>query len=300
VDDLVSFARDWRPDLVVHEATTYAGAVVAAVLGVPGVRHHVGSDSHPRFELLGPAGDPLPEYVRMFERFGVPASTATTVTVEPTPPSLRPAEVLPRLNMRYVPYNGPGRVPAWLPDWLRQTHGRPRVCVTWGYTGPRSLGEHAAGPYLHAIDALASLDAGMLVLAAPEQLEALGPLPERVTAVAGVPLQLVVGHCDLLVHQGGDGTTLTGACYALPQLAITRKPDAETPSVRMAASGVGIHLPYQRLRDDPAALETIKAAAHALLTDPVYRQAALALREEIRRQPAPAEVASALEKVAIA
>src|SRR5438128_2281450 len=29
---LVKFAKEWKPDLIVHDATTYAGAVAAAVL----------------------------------------------------------------------------------------------------------------------------------------------------------------------------------------------------------------------------------------------------------------------------
>jgi glycosyltransferase len=295
VDELVAFALDWRPDLVVYEASTFAGSVAAAAAGVPAVAHHVGSDSFPRLELNG--SEPLPEYVRIFERFNLPVALSPLTSVEPTPPRMRPAEIAPRLDMRYVPYNGPGAMPDWLPEWLRTNEDRPRVCVTWGYTGPRSLGEHAAGPYVHAIAALASLGA-ILVLVAPDQLDQLGTLPEGARAVSGVPLQLVVGHCDLLVHQGGDGTTLTGACYGVPQLAITRKPDAETPAVRMAACGVGIHLPYQRLRDDPVAHQTIRDAAQALLDDPEYRRAATDLRIEIEGQPSPAEVVAALEKAA--
>jgi UDP:flavonoid glycosyltransferase YjiC (YdhE family) len=297
-DDLVAFARHWRPDLVCYDAATCAGAVTTAVLGVPGVRHQFGSDSYPRLELRAPTDQPLPEYVKLFERFGVPVSTTEAVIVEPTPPSMRLAEESPRLDMRYLPFNGPGSVPAWLPDWLRGSAGRPRVCVTWGYTGPGSLGAAAADPYRGAIEALSALDASVLVLTTAEQLEQLGALPDRAVGAGWVPLQLVVGHCDLLVHQGGDGTTLTGACFAVPQLAITAKPDAETAAARIAANHAGIHLPYQRLRGDPASQETIKAAAGELLTDPAYRDAARTLRAEIHRQPPPAEIVGALAGLA--
>ncbi|MET9068873.1 hypothetical protein [Streptosporangium sandarakinum] len=37
-------ARHWRPDLVVFEPTSYAGPLVAALLGVPAVRHIHGVD----------------------------------------------------------------------------------------------------------------------------------------------------------------------------------------------------------------------------------------------------------------
>jgi UDP:flavonoid glycosyltransferase YjiC (YdhE family) len=84
----------------------------------------------------------------------------------------------------------------------------------------------------------------------------------------------------------------------VPQLAITVKPDAETAAARIAANHVGIHLPYQWLRDDPAGQEAIKAAAGELLTDPAYRDAAQALRAEIHRQPAPAELVGTLAGLA--
>jgi glycosyltransferase len=298
VDELVGYALRWRPDLVVYEASTYAGPVVAAVLGIPGVRHLFGSDSFPRLEFDVPTGEPLAEYARLFERFGVPVSTSATAIVEPTPPRMRLAEEAPLIGMRYLPFNGPGAEPAWLPAWLRDSVGRPRVCVTWGYTGPLSLGSNAAGPYRVAVEALAALDASIVVLTTAEQLAQLGTLPDRVAGVAGVPLQLVVPHCDLLVHQGGDGTTLTGACYAVPQLAITRKPDAETPAARMAAVGLGLHLPYQHLAGDPAAGETITTAAERVLTEPSFRSAATSLRAEIEGQPAPAEIVPLLERLA--
>jgi glycosyltransferase len=297
-DDLVAFARHWRPDLVCYETGTYAGAVVASVLGIPGVRHLYGSDSYPRLELRAPTDQPLPEYVTLFERFGVPVSTTATMIVEPTPPSMRLAEDSPRLDLRYLPFNGPGTVPDWLPDWLRRTAGHPRVCVTWGVSAPAALGPAAADPYRDVIVALAALGAGVLVLSPEDQLTHLGVLPDRVMAVGWVPLQLVVGHCDLLVHQGGDGTTLTGAYSAVPQLAITAKPDAETAAARIAANNAGIHLHYQRLRDDPAGAEAIKSAAGELLTDPAYRDAAQALRAEIHRQPAPAELVEPLARLA--
>jgi glycosyltransferase len=299
VDGLVGFGRRWRPDLVCYDAATYAGAVAAAVLEVPGVRHHFGSDSYPRLELHPATGEPLPDYAKLFARFDVPASITATMIVEPTPPSMRLAEESPRLDTRYVPFNGPGTVPAWLRDWLRRTAGSPRVCITWGYTGPRSLGGSAIHPYRTAIDALAALGASILVLTTAEQLAQLDTLPQSATGAADVPLALVVEHCDLLVHQGGDGTTLTGACHAVPQLAITAKPDAETAAARIAANGCGLHLPYQRLRDDPARLETIKSAAGELLGDPAYRDAACTLRAEINRQPPPIDLVPALERLAI-
>jgi UDP:flavonoid glycosyltransferase YjiC (YdhE family) len=113
-----------------------------------------------------------------------------------------------------------------------------------------------------------------------------------------VPLNLIMPHVDVLVHQGGDGTTLAAATAGVPQLAITRKPDAETPASRIAASGAGLWLRYQELRTDPHSGDVIRDAVRTLLTDPAYRAAAHRLRAENENQPPPADVVPRLAELA--
>jgi UDP:flavonoid glycosyltransferase YjiC (YdhE family) len=161
----------------------------------------------------------------------------------------------------------------------------------------RALGGAAAGPYRQAIDTLAGLDVDIVVVASSEQITQLGELPSCVRTSEGTPLHLVLPHCDLIAHQGGDGTTLTAASQGVPQLVITRKPDAEVPAGRIAANGAGVHFRYQELRHNHARWELVRSAAEKLLADPAYREAAAALRAEIERQPTPAQVVPALEEL---
>ncbi|TCO46627.1 nucleotide disphospho-sugar-binding domain-containing protein [Actinocrispum wychmicini] len=269
-DGLVEFTKVWRPDLVVHDAVTYAGAVAAAVVDVPAVRHLFGSASYPRLELTPP--DPLPEYVQLFTRFGVPPTTSAAMIVDPTPPSMRQTAESPRLDMRYIPYNGAGAVP----DWAHAPQERPRVLVTWGHTNAESLGGAAADPFSDTMEVAAELGMEVVVL-------------------TDTPLQYVLPHCDLIVQQGGDGTTLTAATFGVPQLMISRKPDAELAPARLAAVGAGIHLKYQNLRDDPDSRAVVREAMVKLCEDSSYRDAAARLRAEISAQPSPAEVVAGLE-----
>jgi glycosyltransferase len=294
LDDLVAFGRTWRPHLIVYDAASYAGPVAAAVLGVPGVRHVFGTAVVPRYELRAGSTEPLPEYVRMFERFDRFPATAPALTVDPTPPSMRLAADTPRLDQRYVPYNGSGTAPAWL--WGPRS--RPRVCVTWGHTAPRALGDAAAEPYREAVHALAELNVEVVVVSTAEQLRSLGPVPGTVRPAVALPLHLLMPSTDLIVHQGGDGTTLTAAAYGVPQLAITQKPDAELPAGRLAAVGAGIHLCHQNLRADPGRRRAIRAAAGELLSGGAHRAAAYLLRQEIARQPPPADLVSRLVALA--
>lgn len=292
-DELIDFARTWRPNMIVYDAISYGGAVTAGLLGVPGVKHMFGTATVPRLELT-PDGEPLPEYVRLFESRGVSAAYTPTVLVDPTPLSLRIVTEADRINMRHVPYNGPGVVP----DWVALPPSRPRVCFTWGHTGPRSLGQDAVAPYRSAIEAIAELDVEIVVASTAAQLDLLGELPAVTHRVASLPLNLILPHCDVLVHQGGDGTVLAAAAAGVPQLVISRKPDAETPASRIAAAGAALWLRYQELRKDPNRSARIRDAVRDLLTDPAFRTAANRLRAENEHQPPPAEVVPRLEELA--
>src|SRR5439155_2950073 len=87
-DELTEHAERWRPALVVYDAVSFAGAAVAARLGVPAVRQLFGTASLPRIELLA-NGEPHPEYVRMFAARGLPVMRTPAAVVDPTPPSMR-------------------------------------------------------------------------------------------------------------------------------------------------------------------------------------------------------------------
>jgi UDP:flavonoid glycosyltransferase YjiC (YdhE family) len=296
---MVAFARDWRPDIVVYDVAGFAGAVTAGVLGVPSVRHLTGYGLRPMESRAVPKHVPLPEYAELFTRFSVPVRASPTLTIDPSPPSLRIAVTGPWREMRYVPYNGPGAVPVWLPDWLRQSHRR--VCVTWGHGVVRTmlaLGNAALEPLRDTLRALSSLDVDMIVAATPEQLAVLGELPANARPAVSVPLQYLLPYCDLIVHQAGDGTALTAAALGVPQLAITNKPDQALTSDRLAAIGAGLHLRYQDLQSDPARRDVIRSAASKLLSAGRHRQAARRLRHQIEQQPTPADVVASLEAVA--
>jgi UDP:flavonoid glycosyltransferase YjiC (YdhE family) len=299
VDDMIAYARRWRPDIVVYDVAGFAGAVTAAVLDIPSVRHLTGYGLRPMELRPLATPEPLPEYADLFRRYDVPVRMAPTLTIDPSPPSLRFAVPSPWREVRYVPFNGPGEVPAWLPDWLRQSHRR--VCVTWGYGVVRTLlalGPGALDPLRDAIAALSGLDVDIVLATTPEQLALLGDLPPNLRPAVSVPLQHLLPYCDLIVHQAGDGTALTAAAMGVPQLAITNKPDQALTSDRLAAIGAALHLRYQDLRYDVARQDVIRSAATKLLSAGRHRQAARRLRHQIEQQPSPADVVPLLEAVA--
>ncbi len=293
--DLIAFARTWRPDVIVHDTASFAGPLAAAVLGLPNVRHLTGIGLRPMERRAG-GREPLPEYAMLFERFGLPPRLPPTLTIDPSPRSLRlPVDGI-CLEQRFVPHNGSGAQPQWLLG--RRT--RPRVCVSWGYSvlgAALALGRAAIVPCLATIAGLVELDVEVVLLATARHLALLGDLPPAVRVVESTPLHLVLAHCDLIVHQAGDGTALTAAALGVPQLTVTSKPDPALTSDRLAAFGAAIHLRYRDLAEDPSPSRLIGGMAEKMLADSAYRAAAERLRREMAGQPSPAAVVLALSRI---
>lgn len=286
VDDLITLARGWRADLIVFEPTAFAGPLAAATVGIPAVRHLYGTD------LMSAAGRFLPEALGpLAEKLGLDdVDPFGVATVDPCPAGLQVPTGSRRLSMRHVPYNGPGLLPPPKPP---ARSGRPRVCVTWGTTLSRlDPGFFLAG---EAARAISDLDVDVLVAVTPAQRDLLGPLPSGVHIAESAPLHLLLPRCDAVVSHGGAGTLLTALANGLPQLLVPRLPDHLRHAARIADTNAGVVLPATAW--DPAA---IRDGLAEVLGSPAYRDAAEGLRQEMHRQPTPAQVVPELERLTAA
>ncbi|MGW0313461.1 nucleotide disphospho-sugar-binding domain-containing protein [Streptomyces flavidovirens] len=288
---LLSFAEDWRPDLLVSDASSYAGAVAADLLDVPMASHQWGGPAVLNLEGGGPAGAPHTGYRQLFERFGADVGRAPDVWVDPCPPSLQLSSPAKRLTVRYVPYSGSGEVPAGL---LRPS-ARTRVCVTWEAGAPLTApGGSVPVPLLAAAFELAAGGVETVLALTPEQRAALPRLPEGVRAVDGSSLHLWLPTCGVVAHQGSGGTSMAAAAAGVPQLIVSPRPEQMLTGDRLEAVGAGRHLPAGELTGDTGAPALLRDAALRLLAGP-HREAAGRLRDEIRALPAPARAVRALE-----
>jgi UDP:flavonoid glycosyltransferase YjiC (YdhE family) len=282
-DDLVGFARYWRPDLVVHDPLTYAGPLVAAVLGVPAVRNLFGPDftygtRHLEAEVV--AG--------LARRFGLDGlDTVSTLTVDPVPPSLQFAAPIRRHLVRYVPYSGFGPVPGWLLDPPR---GR-RVAITWGTSTTKFSGDHGLA-LPQVVEAISSLDVEVVLVATADQLELFDRLPAQVRVAEAVPLEALLPTCDAIVHHGGASTTLNSALVGVPQLIVAHTPDQIVNAIPLARTAAGCYLIPSET--DP---QTVRARVQGLLEDVAYRAAAGKLSREMEGQPPPAAAVPVLERL---
>jgi UDP:flavonoid glycosyltransferase YjiC (YdhE family) len=300
VDDLIDFGRAWRPDVVVHDPVTFAGPVTAQVLDVPSVAFLFGSPGLLRVEMKELGDEPWPAYLALFERFGVDARLDPTMWIDPCPPTMRlPEEVairpapksVDRRPVRFVPYNGPAAVQ----PWQRSASGRPRVCVTWGTTASRMLGQSVLDLVQRVLKALGELDVELVLAFTPQLRDMLGDLPANTLVAEPFALHLALPGCAAIVHQGGAGTTLTSAACGVPQLGITEIPEPKISAQQMAATGAGQHL-----FPADADVATIRDTVAALVGEEQYRAAARRLQADIAAQPSPVALVGAVEDLVTA
>jgi UDP:flavonoid glycosyltransferase YjiC (YdhE family) len=290
-DGLLALARSWRPDLIVYDPLTYAGPLVARLLGVPAVRSLFGPDV--AYFLGGLRRDPL------LARFGLTEDDLDVLgaaTVDPCPPSLQFADTMAparRIRTRYVPYPGLAEVPAWLPD--RPT--RPRICLTWGTTIHRTIGSRAflPGAVLDGVAKLADERDAELVLAITASQRTLLPpgLPPNVRVLESVPMDVLLPTCQAIVHQSGGGSMLTALRHGLPQLVLPPVFDQGVNAYQLVAAGAGIARPAAGVTT-----AQLLADGHELLDNPAYRAAAQRVQQEMRDLPPPADAVAELAALA--
>lgn len=285
-DDLVGLARAWRPDLVVADPLVLAAPLAAGACGATLVHHLWGPAMTRRMSLLGSgSGMTWPVELReLYDRYDVaPRAEPAVASVDGCPASLQYRDIPQRVPMRYVPYNGSGR----LPGWLVEPVGRPRICVTWGTLSYDTLGsEGFAVP--RVLEALAGIDAEVVVTVGETERAMLGDPPPGMRFVSNMPLSDLLPGCAAVVHQGGAGTMLTAAAAGVPQVAVTVLPGHVLNGRRLADTGAGVVLDMTQA--DRARLTGAVATA---LSDRT-RTAAERLRAENLAQPTPAEVVGTL------
>ncbi|MBJ7356152.1 glycosyltransferase [Nocardioides sp.] len=266
--DLLPLARDWAPDLMVHEQGELASPLVGAVLGVPSLTHAFGGAVPAPMlteagERLAPmwAGHGLgvPPHAGCFEHPYLdicPASVQAVATghisvVQP----LRPAtahEAAPSLP--------------------------PLVYVTMGTVQNRALD---LGPLVRAV---AGLPVEVLVAVGRDGDTDLGDQPANVRVEAWVDQPRVLATATAVVSHGGSGTFLGALAQGVPQLCLPQAADQFRNAEGGVATGAALALMPSQVTP-----EAVADAVASLLEDPVTRRNAERVAAEIAAMPAPAE-----------
>src|SRR5690606_41060405 len=114
----VELARDWRPDVAVHEPLSPAAAVAAAVTGTPAVHVEIA-----RFDGRAVAAAVVERMGAALRRHGLTALPEPALTVTVRPPSLGGSAALRPMRPGAPATDG-------APDWLLRPADRPRILVS--------------------------------------------------------------------------------------------------------------------------------------------------------------------------
>jgi hypothetical protein len=272
VADLLPVAREWGPDLLVHEQAELAAPLVAAVCSLPAVTHSFGTAVPPDFledvrlrlgELWQGHGVEAPPYAGCF-RSGYldicPTSVQTTSVDHIT-------DVLP-LRPATATVSAPSE---------------PLVYVTMGtvHNRPDVLREVVA--------AVAGAGVPTLVAVGPRVDPAsLGEQPGHVRVEGWVDQAEVLTRCSVVVSHGGSGTFLGALAHGVPQLCLPQAADQFRNAEGGVRAGAVLALGPQSTPHE------IGSAVRRLLSEPAFGAAAARVAAEIAGMPSPAAVAADL------
>lgn len=303
-DDLVSFACDWKPDLVITDTFVFTGSVAARVSGAAHARMLFGADGLAQLRAdskrQGEAttDDPMRTWLApVLERFGHTFDEEVVTgqwTVFPMPSWIWRPKGVAYLPMRHLPFNGP----AVAPDWLRKPAERPRVCMTFGVSHRDARFGVTASPET-LFEAVADLDVEVIATMNNQQLASVSTVPRNVHITDFVPLNDLLPSCSAVIHSGGAGTFAAAVENAVPQLIVPNIYWSEKwwGPVAMANGvqerGAGFYVA------DADALTAKGLREHLVraLEDPEVAANAERLRREARAMPAPNEIVPALERL---
>jgi glycosyltransferase (activator-dependent family) len=304
IAQLVSFARLWRPDLVVWEPTSYAGSIAAKAIGAAHARlmycldiYGVTRQHYVRLTRLQPAGDradPLAEWLGAYAtRYGTTFTedmVTGQLTIDQLPESMRITADIEYAAMRFVPYGGP----ATIPRWLRTPAGRPRVALTLGLTATERFNGYTVDVQ-DILDAVADLDLEFVATLTDRTKQGLRRIPANTRIVPYVPLNDLAATCTAVIHHAGAATLATATLHALPQLSIPFHFDQPALARKLTEQGAGLDIHSAQVTG-----QAVRRSLLRLLDEPDFRRKARELRTEMLDMPPPNEIVPRLEELAVA
>jgi UDP:flavonoid glycosyltransferase YjiC (YdhE family) len=291
-DSLMPFAKQWQPDLILHEETEYGGALIAALLGVPNVV--VGWPSPIRSPFVLKRLNR--ELAQFWQESGItPVALGGLyryLFLDLCPPSLqgKHARYLGRSwPVQPVLYNGTREFV--LPSLIDRLSGRPTVYVTLGTVPVFNEAPHI---FRAVVDGLSAESFNVIITVGENNDPALmGLRSEHVHVEQYIPQDLLLPHCDVVMNHGGGGSFIGALRHGLPLL-ITPRGGAAQYRNAFAGEKAGAG---RMLLEKEISAETVRRHICALLNEPGYRIAAQRIAREIDAMPTPDKAVEVLEQI---
>ena len=280
--ELLRAAKDWRPDLLVHDAAELCAPPVAASLGIPSVNQGFGQ------VIPAACHEHAADTVRaLWDAVGLAPERWNGMYrgayVDICPPSLA-GEAVPDGTPTYLRRPATPTQAAPQPPWQLARPELPNVYVTLGTV----LDE--AGVLRLLLTALADLDCNVLMtIGRGGDPVSLAPWPANATVEQFVPQAEVLPHCAVVVSHGGSGTTYGALAHGLPLLMLPHGADQFDNAKAARAAGVAKALmPFE------IDAVTVRSAVEALCAEADYAVRARAIAAEIASMPDTDAVAGSL------
>jgi len=280
VVDLVPLVETWKPDLLMHDETEFAGPVAAAVAGIPWADQSVGI-MRPKAmaRLAGQTMGPL------CEQYGVDigpfGGMYRYLYIDVAPPSLQSPEIAD-VPVAHAVQNAtvePGAEGDVLPDWVHHLPAdRPVVYVSLGTV----FNARARNVFASVLEGLQFEPVtAILTVGTDNDPDDFGPQPEHIHVERFIPQSLLLPFCDAVVNQGGTAI-LPILAQGLPLLVLPQGANQFHNAEACLAAGVG-----RRLLPGEVTPDAVRRDVEALLRDSDLRVAAQKVQAELAAMPGP-------------
>ncbi|HEV2759285.1 MAG TPA: glycosyltransferase [Acidimicrobiales bacterium] len=289
--DLVPLVDSWKPDLLIHDETEFAGPIAAAMAGIPWADQSVGI-LRPR-SMARLAGETL---APLAERYGVDVGPFggmyRYLYIDVAPPTLQSPEI-DEIDVAHQVQNAamePGAEGEALPDWVAQLPpDRPVVYVSLGTV----FNAKARDVFAAVLEGLRSEPVTViLTIGTDSDPHDFGPQPDHVHIERFIPQSLLLPYCDAVVNQGGTAI-LPILAHGLPLLVLPQGANQFHNAEACVAAGVG-----RRLLPGEVTPEAVRRDVGALLHDRGQRDAARRVQRELAEMPGPERGVELLERLA--
>lgn len=283
--DLVPRAKEWKPDIVVHEVTELAGALASAHTGARHVVHGLSLTMAARtWEAVF-----APGFARLCEQQDVPEladGIRTATYLDICPPSLNNGTEPAWQRIQPLrPAAGEPAAGERLPEAFAALPHPQTIHLTLG-----TVFYGASGVLETAIAGLRELPLNLVVTTGPGTDPArLGPQPPHVLVEPYIPHTLLLPRCRLIVSQGSAGIMFGALSHGLAQLILPQGADGFKNAAACQVAGVAL-----ALRPGEFSADSVAAAAERLITEPGFEVAAGGIRAEIDAMPSAADVLAVL------
>lgn len=289
--DLIPALQTWKPDVIVRDSMEFGGYLAGELLAIP---HAVGSfiwfypeELRVHYDaalnqLRADNGLPsIDDRIAPYPYLALPGMPRSWVAddewVPPTAHFQRP-----------VPFNQWQSDP--LPDWFDDLPDRPIIHAAFGSTDAFGNPSDIFAAIVHALrDAQVTL---VLARGRHTMSQELATLPENVFLETFYPYNKLLPLCSVFITHAGYGSTMASLSIGLPMVVIPLGADQFRNGKRIVDLGVGVMLDRDKRTPDD-----IRQAVFEVLYNPVYRERAGQLQQEITALPSPDHAVRLLERL---